>query len=365
VERSRVAVALSGGVDSSTAAALLVEAGREVIGFTLKLWEGSRCCSLSDAEDARRVARQLRIPFYVLDARAEFEAEVIGPFLAEYGRGRTPNPCILCNRKLKFGSLLRRASDLGCEALATGHYARLSSSDGVLRLRKARDPRKDQSYFLVPETPEGLARVLFPLGELTKEEVRAHAAAFGLPVSRKPESQDVCFVPQGDLPRFLEQHLGRSPGGEVIDLRGRVVGTHGGATAYTVGQRKGLGISGPEPLYVLGKDAAANRLVVGPRSELLAGGFEARGPVWLSAPPARAFGCHVKIRSTAREAACTVEREGESVRVHFEEPQFGVAPGQMAVFYDGDLVLGGAWMEAGWKPGRAERQEAETVALHG
>jgi tRNA-specific 2-thiouridylase len=336
---------MSGGVDSSTAAALLVEAGREVIGFTLKVWESSRCCSVEDAEDARRVARVLGIPFYVLDVRAEFQEEVIAPFASEYAEGRTPNPCVLCNRKVKFRRLLRRVLDLGCEALATGHYARLEHSGDETRLRKGLDSRKDQSYFLVPDEPGGLDRVLFPLGELTKGEVRRLAAKFSLPVRAKPESQDVCFVPQRDLAAFLEARIGPARPGEVVDTSGRVLGRHRGVHAFTVGQRKGLGVSSPEPLYVLRKETAASRLVVGRRVDALVSRFLGRGAVWLHGIPAAGLECAVKVRSTGREAPCVVAAEGDRVSVALGEPQFGVAPGQLAVFYDGDLVLGSAWID--------------------
>lgn len=343
--RSRVAVALSGGVDSSTAAALLVEAGHEVIGFTLKVWESSRCCSLDDADDARRVARVLGIPFYVLDARMEFEAEVVAPFVDEYARGRTPNPCVQCNRRLKFRWLLRRAAVLGCECLATGHYARLERAGGRTRLRKGLDFRKDQSYFLLPEHPEGLEHVLFPLGGLTKPAVRELAARFSLPVRDKAESQDVCFVPEGDLAGFLAGRLGAPSAGEVVDSSGRVLGRHRGIHRYTVGQRKGLGISCAEPLYVLRTEPAANRVVLGTRAEVLGTALSASGAVWLAEAPSGPLECTVKIRSTAREVPCTVRLEGERVTATLDEPQFGIAPGQLAVFYDGDLVLGGGWID--------------------
>ncbi|GAB4282422.1 MAG: tRNA 2-thiouridine(34) synthase MnmA [Deferrisomatales bacterium] len=342
----RVAVAMSGGVDSSVAAALLAERGEEVVGFTLKVWEESRCCSLEDVDDARRVARHLGIPFFVLDAHDAFEAEVVEPFVEAYRRGRTPNPCIRCNQRVKFRWLLERAQALGCEALATGHYARLDGPPRARRLRKGLDPTKDQSYFLVPERPGDLDRVRFPLGGLTKEAVRRMARERGLPVAAKSDSQDVCFVPGGDLAGFLEGRLGPSPPGEVVDRDGVVLGRHRGVHAYTVGQRKGLGISAPVPLYVAHKDAGTNRLTVAPREALLARGLTGEGAVWMAgAPPEGPFACAVKIRSTAHEVPCTVTARGTAVRVRFRTPQFGVAPGQMAVFYKDDTVLGGAWIE--------------------
>ncbi len=345
----RVAVAMSGGVDSSVAAALLREEGHEVVGLTLKVWDRSRCCSLEDAEDARRVATALGIPFYVLDAHRLFEAEVVAPFVESYRRGLTPNPCVVCNRRVKFGWLLERARALGCEVLATGHYARLEGAGESLRLRKGIDPSKDQSYFLVPGSAGGLDRVRFPLGDMTKAEVRAAAERFGLPVSRKPESQDVCFVPEGDVAGFLETRHGEGTPGEIVDAGGRVLGRHRGLHAYTVGQRRGLGIAAPEPLYVIARETAENRLVVGARGDLLAPGLRAGPPVWFAEPEGEVLRCEVKIRSTAREVGCRVRPDGSGLTVAFDEPQFGVAPGQLAVFYDGDLVLGGAWIEGGVK----------------
>ncbi len=342
---------MSGGVDSSVAAALLVEQGVEVVGFTLKVWESSRCCSLEDVEDARRVARHLDIPFYVLDAHARFTAEVVAPFVAGYRAGRTPNPCIRCNQRIKFAWLRERAEALGCDLLATGHYARLVDGPAGRRLGKGVDPTKDQSYFLVPDRPDGLDRVLFPLGGLTKAQVRACAERAGLPVAAKSESQDVCFVPGGDLGAFLESRgAGQGPG-EIVDRDGRVLGTHRGIHAYTVGQRRGLGIAAPEPLYVVRLEAAANRVVVGPRADLECDGLTAAGAVWLpDCPAAEHFACAVKIRSTASAVPCSVTRGGSRVAVRFAFPQCGVAPGQMAVFYAGQWVLGGAWIEG---PGEA------------
>ena len=343
----RIAVAMSGGVDSSTAAALLAAEGHQVVGLTLKVWDGSRCCSVDDVVDARRVARHLGIPFYVLDAHAEFEAQVLRPFVDAYAHGLTPNPCVWCNRRLKFGWLVERVRALGCEALATGHYARTGAGTEPGRLRKAADRSKDQSYFVVPETPSGLERVRFPLGGLAKEEVRRIATQRGIPVATKPESQDVCFFPKRGLARFLQDRLGRPEAGEVVDAEGRVLGRHQGIHAYTVGQRKGLGIAARRPLYVVRREVATNRLVVGPREELMAGGLVGRDAAWLAeTPPGPRIACSVKIRSTAPEVACEVEVNGRRVAVRFAEPQFGVAPGQAAVFYEHDLVLGAAWIEA-------------------
>jgi tRNA-specific 2-thiouridylase len=341
----RIAVAMSGGVDSSTAAAILSEQGHEVVGLTLKIWENSRCCSLADAEDARRSAARLGIPFFVVDAREVFEAEVVEPFVEAYSRGFTPNPCLLCNRRVKFRWLRERARALGCEALATGHYARLHEESGRRSLLRGADRKKDQSYFLVPEDPADLDPLVFPLGELTKPEVRRRAASRLLSVASKRESQDVCFVPPGGLAWFLQGRLGPAESGEIVDPGGRVLGTHRGLHAFTVGQRRGLGIAFGEPFYVLRKEVSSNRLVVGTRRALDALGLMAAGAVWLTRSGAPALECEVQIRSTAQPVPCRVQMVGDRLRVRFAEPQFAVAPGQIAVFYDGDRVLGGAWIE--------------------
>ncbi|MDW7711382.1 MAG: tRNA 2-thiouridine(34) synthase MnmA [Deferrisomatales bacterium] len=340
----RIAVGLSGGVDSSVAAALLVKEGWEVVGLTLKVWDRSRCCSLEDADDARRVARHLGIPFYVLDAHAAFAADVVEPFVRSYAGGRTPNPCVLCNRRIKFGWLLDRSRALGCGALATGHYARLEGEGPARRLRKGADLAKDQSYFLVPEGPSVLERLRFPLGGMTKAEVRRFAAERGLPVARKAESQDVCFLPEGGLASFLEDRLGTRPG-DIVDAEGTVLGRHRGVHAYTVGQRRGLGVAARERLHVLAVHPGKGQVVVGPRREALAQGLRTGEPVWLARPPDGPRRCAVKIRSAAPEVACRVEERDGGLLVTFVEPQFGVAPGQLAVFYEGDVVLGGAWIE--------------------
>jgi tRNA-specific 2-thiouridylase len=342
---TRVAIGLSGGVDSAAAAALLKEEGYDVVGFTLKVWDSSRCCSIEDVNDAARVADALDIPFYVLDAHDIFKKEVVDPFVRSYAEGKTPNPCIPCNQKVKFSWLLERAAQLGCDYVATGHYARLEGEPGARKLLRGLDATKDQSYFLVPDNPDGLDRVLFPLGALRKSEVRKIAERYKLPVATKSDSQDVCFVHDGDLEGFLSAHLGENPGGEIVDTAGQVRGRHSGVFAYTVGQRKGLGISNPTPLYVIERDVENNRLVVGPREDTYSNGLLASAAVWLhGAPDVGEFDCTVKIRSTASGEPCKVAREGDNVQVTFASPQFGVAPGQMAVFYDGDLVLGGAWI---------------------
>lgn len=344
----RIAVAMSGGVDSSVAAAMLVDQGHEVVGLTLKVWDRSRCCSQEDVDDARRVARHLGISFYVLNARSTFEEQVITPSVEAYGEGLTPNPCVLCNRRVKFGWLAERSRALGCERLATGHYARLQAGPTGVRLWRGVDRAKDQSYFLVPEDPRDLERVLFPLGELTKQEVRALAFEKGLPVAAKSDSQDLCFLPDGDLAGFLERRLGTAVPADVVDGEGRVLGRHNGGYGFTVGQRKGLGVSSDRPMYVLRADPARGRVVVGPRSALMSRGLRTARVVWLSPPSLEGpIACSVKIRSTAPGAPCLLESDERSGQVRFREPQFGVAPGQMAVFYSDDEVLGGAWIEEG------------------
>jgi tRNA-specific 2-thiouridylase len=341
---SWIGVGLSGGVDSSATAALLLEQGEKVVGFTLKVWDASRCCSVDDVEDARRVARKLDIPFYVMDAYDPFDEEVIQPFVRSYGEGFTPNPCIWCNQRVKFHWLVKRARALGCDAVATGHYARLEGPPGARQLFKGADPAKDQSYFLIPDHPGGLDFVRFPLGGMSKQQVRELALAAGLPVAQKSDSQDVCFVEDGDIGRFLGERLTAKPG-EIVDPTGKVLGRHQGIHAYTVGQRKGLGVSANSPLYVVRRDVATNQLVVGPRELLMASGLTAERGVWLAGEPPRSrFRCTVKIRSTAPDVPCEVVCLGDRLTVTFDEPQFGVAPGQMAVFYSGDEALGGAWI---------------------
>jgi tRNA-specific 2-thiouridylase len=347
---------MSGGVDSSVAAALLREAGREVIGLTMNLFglpravcaseELRSCCGASARRDAGAVAAALGIPFYTADFRRTFEKAVIEDFVAEYARGRTPNPCLRCNRFVKFGPLLRRAGRLGATAVATGHYARVERDAGSGRwlLRKGLDPDKDQSYFLFPLTQAVLARTLFPVGSLRKPEVRALAEKWGLPVAHKPESQEICFVPDDDYAGFLRA---RAPEafrpGAIFDLAGRPLGRHAGIAHYTIGQRKGLGIAAPRPLYVVGIDAAANRITAGPnealfRRSLIVEDLHWVGIAGLAAPrPAS-----VKIRYRHAEAKAVLHPEdGGRIAVEFERPQRAVTPGQAAVFYEGDVVLGG------------------------
>ena len=360
---------MSGGVDSSAAAAMLQEAGHELVGFTMQLWNQnrnlsvdehgaplpSRCCSLDDVYDARRVAEDLGFPFYVLNLERDFERDVVEPFVASYLAGETPIPCVACNSRLKFASLDRLARSLGCEKVATGHYARVRFDEGARRHRlvRGRDARKDQSYFLWELTQEQLAHALFPLGELTKEDARVAARRHGLAVAEKGESQEICFVPDGDYAGFIDRYLaaeGRAEetprAGEIVDAGGRVVGRHGGIHRYTVGQRRGLGVSRQLPLYVVRVDAERNRVVVGEGDELLRREFEAAGVNWIAFDgPAEPVRAEVRVRYRHEAAPATVEMiGGRRARVLFDEPQRAVTPGQAAVFYRGDEVLGGGWI---------------------
>lgn len=351
--RPRIVVGLSGGVDSSVAAALLVEAGFEVVGITLHLaGSASRCCSLEDADDARRVAEDLGIRFYVANETERFRREVMEPFADAYLAGRTPIPCVACNRRFKFERLVGRARALGADAVATGHYARVQRDPGTgaHRLLRARDPHKDQSYFLYDLGQEQLARARFPLGELRKDEVRARARALGLATADKPESQEICFVPDGDYAKVVEKLRPEAlPGeGDVIDGEGRVLGRHAGVHRFTVGQRRGLGLSAGERYYVRALDARRNRVVVGPVEELGVRGAELEDVRWIAgAPPPHALRARVRIRYRHEGAEARVEAApGGRARALFDEPVRAVAPGQAAVFYAGDEVLGGGSIAA-------------------
>ena len=355
-ERTRVVVAMSGGVDSSTAAALLLEEGHEVIGVTLKLTDargtaasiGGRCCSPRDIDDARATAAALGFPHYVLDHTAAFRDAVIADFVAEHRAGRTPNPCVRCNEKLKFGPLVRFARAVGAARLATGHYARLEAGPEGPRLRRARDPDKDQSYFLFGVSPAILAHVEFPLGGHTKDEVRALARRHGLPNAHKPDSQQICFIPDGDHKAFVEARGGAGPAGEVVDQDGATLARHGGTHRFTIGQRRGVpGSGGGDRRFVLRIDAASGRVVVGPREALSRSVMRVDDLRWTAgaAPREWPLRCSVQIRHHARATPAWVEApEGENADVRLDEPTVGVAPGQAAVFYDGDRVLGGGWI---------------------
>jgi len=363
-----IAVAMSGGVDSSTVAALLVRQGHRIIGMTMQLWnqrrlpelsnEGAtgRCCSLDDVYDARRVAEQIGIPYYVVNFEREFEERVVQPFVEEYLAGRTPVPCTLCNNYVKFDRFLEMADAVGAEKIATGHYARVRYDEpsGRYQLLRPADETKDQTYFLFGLTQAQLARTLFPLGALTKPEVRELARSMDLSVAAKNDSQEICFVPNGDYAAFLRAWLQERDGsavpapGPIVTADGRTLGAHEGIHHFTVGQRRGLGIATGEPLYVIATHPERREVVVGTNDELLRPSFLANNVNWISiaglhAPtPAR-----VRIRNKHMAAPATLHPGGDPqrVEVRFDEPQRAVTPGQGAVFYDGDLVLGGGWIE--------------------
>jgi tRNA-uridine 2-sulfurtransferase len=348
---ARVVVAMSGGVDSSVAAALLVEQGHEVIGVHMKLHDVTpvagvpqkTCCGLDDALDARRVADRLGIPFYVLNLRQAFQKAVIDDLADTYLAGRTPNPCIQCNGVLKFRVLLARAVALGADALATGHYARLQ--DG--RLLRARDPAKDQSYFLFPLGEAARQRTRFPLGDLTKEEVRDHARRFDLITADKPESMDVCFLPDGDHAGFIARHRPDAlVSGEIVDESGRVLGYHEGYTRFTVGQRRGLGVALGVPAYVLRIEPDTRRVVVAPRHRLEHRGLRARDATWFDRPdPERPVMARIRHKGGLIPATVGPDAADGTFQVHFREPALAVAPGQAVVLYEGERVLGGAWID--------------------
>ena len=351
-EKPRVVIAMSGGVDSSVAAALLVRQGYDVVGMMLRLWSEdcgaggtNRCCTPDQMWDARRIAEQLGIPFYALDAQEPFRRAVVEAFIAGYADGQTPNPCLVCNRRIRFGWLLEHARALGADFLATGHYARVQrSAEGEARLLRGVDAAKDQSYVLSVLTQEQLRRAMFPVGEYTKPQVRALAEQFGLPVAQKHDSQDLCFLADGNYRRFLRENAPQAMRpGPILTRSGQVLGQHEGLPNYTIGQRKGLGISAPQPLYVLELDTARNALIVGTREELGRRALLARGVNWLSGkPPAAPFRAEVKIRYRARAVPATVTPldGGRAVRIRFDAPLRDITPGQAAVMYEGEVVLG-------------------------
>lgn len=343
-------IGMSGGVDSSVAAWLTQQEGYDCIGATMRLYANqaeepeSTCCSLDDAEDARSVAYRLGMPFYVFNFSEDFRKKVMDTFVNAYEQGLTPNPCIECNRHLKFDRFLRRAQELGCDCIVTGHYAQICEENGRFLLKKAADAAKDQTYFLYTLTQAQLAHTRFPLGRLTKAEVRAIAAEKGFINAKKQDSQDICFVPDGDYKAFLERYTGKQYApGDYLDTNGKIVGRHQGAVGYTLGQRKGLGIAMGEPVYVCGKDMLANTVTVGANRALFRRSLRAADCNWFPfealTEPLRV---KAKTRSRMTEQPATVyPEENGTVRVEFDEPQRAITPGQAVVLYDGDIVIGG------------------------
>ncbi len=352
--RTRIVVAMSGGVDSSTVAALLAEQGHEVVGVTLQLYDHGQatgkkgaCCAGQDIHDAARVAEKLGIPHYVLDYEKRFRSEVIEDFSDGYVRGETPVPCIRCNETVKFRDLLSVARDLGAQALATGHYARRVEGPDGPELHRAADTGRDQSYFLYRTTREQLGFLRFPLGGLAKDQTRELANRFDLPVAQKPDSQDICFVPSGSYGALVAKlRPEASEPGEIVDRAGHVLGRHQGVIHFTVGQRKGLGVAAAEPLYVLRIEPGTRRVVVGPHEALGVRRVSLSAVNWLGpTPPAEGFEASVKLRSAQAPLPATVTLDGKGGGdVVLDEPAFGVAPGQACVAYDGDRLLGGGWI---------------------
>ncbi len=366
----KIAIAMSGGVDSSAAAALLKEQGHELVGFTMQLWNQrrgisvdengdplpSRCCSLDDVYDARRVADGLGFPFYVLNLEKEFESSVVEPFVQSYLDGETPIPCVACNSRLKFASLDKLAVSLGCEKVATGHFARVEYDEAADRYRlfRGRNHWKDQSYFLWELTQDQLSRAYFPLGEMHKEEVRDIAREANLYTAEKKESQEICFVPDGKYSEFIDRYLdheGRAEelpaAGEIVNTAGVNMGSHDGIHRYTIGQRRGLGIANEKPLYVLQIERAKNRIIVGEADELDSTEFIAKGVNWVAFDdPSQPVHADVKIRYRHEPAAATIYAlPDDRARIVFDEPQRAITPGQATIFYNGDEVVGGGWIE--------------------
>lgn len=344
--RKKAVVAMSGGVDSSVAAALLVEQGYDVTGVMLKLWKGeaensnSGCCNVRASEDAARVAARLDIPFYVWNFADRFEETVIRNFHEDYAAGRTPNPCVRCNQWVKFGELRRYAEALGADVLATGHYARVRESEGRYRLLRGADPSKDQSYVLWMLSQDDLRMTRFPVGEMSKSETRRIASQLGLRTAAKPDSQEICFVRDGDLGGYIDRNLPTSRG-EIVDANGHVVGEHDGVQRYTIGQRRGVGVSLGMPVFVTAIDASTNRITVGGRDDLAVGEMTLDEISFTDAPPGSGTEVLVQYRAHGDASRAYVVTDGDRVRLRFESPVYAVAPGQSAALYEGDRLIGG------------------------
>ncbi len=355
----RIVVAMSGGVDSSVAAALLADQGHDVIGLSMQLYDQSEgqtsfgsCCTLEDLYDARRVAAAINIPHYILNFEKQFDEQVVSNFVREYANGRTPLPCARCNSDLKFATLVERARGFDADAVATGHYARIDvdASTGRRVLRRGADPSKDQSYFLFSLTQDQLSRAVFPVGDRAKDAVRDYARARALPVAEKPDSQEICFIPNDDYASFIARHAPEvSRDGVIVDEEGRVLGGHGGVHRFTVGQRKGLGLSGSptgKPLYVISLNPIESQVVVGPKASLERTTLSASGVNWVIADPPAPLRASAQIRHRHQAAPATIRSLGDAkAEVTFDAPQIAITPGQAVVFYDDDRVLGGGWID--------------------
>lgn len=353
--KEKIAVGMSGGVDSSLAAALLKKKGCDVIGVTFRMWPkeecgasfGRACCNLEAITRARAVAESMKIPYYVFDFSDEFKKEVIDYFCGEYLKGLTPNPCVICNEKIKFGLLLEKAKSLGAEKIATGHYVKTLGTKGRFLLKEGKDKSKDQSYFLFSLSQDQLSRAVFPLSDITKEKTRSLAKRMKLVTFNTTSSQDICFIQDKNYAEYIKKKTGvEIKGGDIVDKSGKVLGTHKGIPFYTIGQRRGMGIAHKEPLYVIGIDIADNRIVVGTKRDVLKKSLIADRMNWIAIEGvAKSLRVKAKIRYNHKKAAATVTKlNGDSVRVDFDEPQEAPTPGQAVVFYDKDIVLGGGWI---------------------